>query len=175
MDVKTLCLGALSLGEASGYEIKKLFEGPFSAFHHAGFGSIYPALAKLTEESLVTCVEKEQVGRPDKKVYKITEKGMQTLKAALARKPAVDKIRSESMVMFFFSDLVEEGHLRDVFDSYLGYYKESLEFLRSLDPGGVPPGRVFARGFGATFYEAAISYMEENRALLFDRKKEERA
>ena len=26
MDVKTLCLGALSRGEASGYEIKKAFE-----------------------------------------------------------------------------------------------------------------------------------------------------
>ncbi|HEC14661.1 MAG TPA: PadR family transcriptional regulator [Rhodospirillales bacterium] len=163
------------MGEASGYEIKKIFEGPFAAFHHAGYGSIYPALAKLTEDGLVTCAEKEQVGRPHKKVYEMTEKGIKTLKAALARKPAVDKVRSESMVMFFFADLMEEDRLKDVFDSYLRHYKENLEFLRGLDPSAIPPGRMFARGFGAAFYEAAISYMEKNRGLLFDRNKEERA
>ena len=33
MDAKTLCLGVLLRGEASGYEIKKAFEeGPFSQF-----------------------------------------------------------------------------------------------------------------------------------------------
>jgi len=39
MDVKTLCLGVLNRGEASGYEIKKQCEeGPFSHFYAAGFG-----------------------------------------------------------------------------------------------------------------------------------------
>ena len=56
MDVKILCLGVLSRGEASGYEIKKAFEeGPFSHFHQASFGSIYPALNALSAEGLVAC------------------------------------------------------------------------------------------------------------------------
>ncbi len=41
MDAKTLCLGALSRGDASGYEIKKAFEeGPLSHIHEASFGAI---------------------------------------------------------------------------------------------------------------------------------------
>ena len=45
MDTRSICLGVLSMGEATGYEIKKLFEdGPFSHFYDAGYGSIYPAL-----------------------------------------------------------------------------------------------------------------------------------
>jgi hypothetical protein len=43
--VKTLCLAVLSMGDASGYEIKKLLEGPFRHIHEASFGAIYPALA----------------------------------------------------------------------------------------------------------------------------------
>ena len=48
MNVRTLCLGILSVGEASGYEIKKdIEEGMFSHFIDASFGSIYPALTQL--------------------------------------------------------------------------------------------------------------------------------
>ena len=50
MDARTLCLGALELGDASGYEIKKLYEeGDLSHFYAVGFGSIYPALTRLVE------------------------------------------------------------------------------------------------------------------------------
>ncbi len=78
MDVKTLCLGVLSMGDASGYEIKKVFENAFSHFYVAGFGSIYPALAELTREGLVVCSDIEQEKRPAKKVYQLTEKGLST-------------------------------------------------------------------------------------------------
>jgi len=55
MDVKTLCLGVLSRGTASGYEIKKQCEeGPFAHFYAAGFGSIYPALNALLNNRLIS-------------------------------------------------------------------------------------------------------------------------
>ena len=45
MDVRTICLGLLTRGEATGYEIKKQFEGEgFGHFAEASFGSIYPAV-----------------------------------------------------------------------------------------------------------------------------------
>ena len=51
MNVKTLCLGYLSLHEATGYEIKKDVEdGLFSHFIEASYGSIYPALNQLANE-----------------------------------------------------------------------------------------------------------------------------
>ncbi len=175
MDVRTLCLGVLTLGEASGYDIKKQFEeGPFAHFHQAGFGSIYPALDKLRSEGLVTCRELSQRGRPDKKVYSITAKGMEAFCQKLSNNPAPDKLRSETMVMFFFAHLMDQGHLRHVFDEYLSAYRRHIEHLKSLDPKGIAPGRRFARGFGRAFYEAAVKYMEENRHILFeDEAKEE--
>ncbi len=55
MDVKTLCLGLLTQGAASGYDLKKRFETCFRSFYSAGYGSIYPALAYLADTDLVTC------------------------------------------------------------------------------------------------------------------------
>ena len=77
MDVKTVCLGMLTEGPASGYDLKKEFESTFSHFFAAGYGSIYPALSALSESGLVDCEEIPQEGKPDRKVYRITDKGQQ--------------------------------------------------------------------------------------------------
>ena len=54
MDVKTVCLGMLTDGAASGYDLKKQFESTFGHFFAAGYGSIYPALSSLAGQGLVT-------------------------------------------------------------------------------------------------------------------------
>ena len=174
MDAKTLCLGALTLGDASGYEIKKMFEeGPFAYFHQAGFGSIYPSLNKLCEDGMVDMCVCPQHDRPDKKVYSITEKGDAELRRKLRKKPARDKIRSESMVMFFLADHLSDEHLHDVYDDYLEYFRAHLNCLHDIEFKDIPAHRKFSAGFGAAFYEAAVKYMEGNRHLLFgDEEKE---
>src|SRR5690606_31134512 len=104
MDVKTLCLGVLSRGEASGYEIKKAFqEGAFSHFHQASFGSIYPALNALAAEGLVAVRAQAQDKRPDKKIYSLAPKGQTALLAALMAPPAPDAMRSDFLFILFFA------------------------------------------------------------------------
>ena len=107
MNVRTLCLGILSLQEASGYEIKKDVEdGLFCHFIDASFGSIYPALTQLAGEGFVTVREQEQTGKPDKKVYSITEAGRNALAKAISVVPAKDKYRSEFLFQMLLQDLV---------------------------------------------------------------------
>ena len=167
MDARTLCLGVLMLDDATGYEIKKSFEeGPFAQFYHCGFGSIYPALGKLRAEGLVTCTELAQQGRPGKKVYSITPAGIDALKEAVAQSPADDKIRSETLFMFFFADLLGEERRRAIYDGYLDHYRGLLQSVRELDNTGVPRGRLFVRGFGLAIYEAVVRYMDEHGDLV---------
>ena len=168
MDVKTLCLAALTLGDATGYEINKHFEeGPFSYFHQASFGSIYPSLGRLSDEGLVSCTAMSQNGRPDKKVYSITPLGVEALKRKLRKNPVHDRIRSEYMVMFFLADFVDGDHLREIFDDYLAYYRCNVECMKEMDDKDIPPHRRFTHGFGLAFYETAQRYLDENRHLLF--------
>lgn len=173
MDAKTLCLGALTCGDASGYEIKKLFEeGPFAYFYQVSFGSIYPSLAKLCEEGKITMREEDQEGRPDKKVYSLTDAGRAALRTALKKTPANDKMRSEILVMFFLEAFMEPGHLHEVFHQQLDYYKAALSRVEELDDTGTPPERIFIRGLGRIFYRTVVEYMEENAHLILDKADE---
>ncbi len=170
MDVKNLCLGALTLGDASGYEIRKLFEeGPFAHFYSASYGSIYPALGKLLEEGLVSVTETAQQGRPAKKVYSLTEAGRAQFRRALAEPPGGDVIRSGVVLRMFFAELLEPQQLEALYDGYLEHFRAYVEHMKSLDPAGVSEGRLFVRGLGLTFYETIAAYLEENREKLLGR------
>ncbi|MBE9553515.1 MAG: PadR family transcriptional regulator [Proteobacteria bacterium] len=169
MDVKTVCLGVLTLGNATGYEIHKMFEyGPFHYFTDAGFGSIYPALKRLRNDGLVDCTELAQEKRPDKKIYSITAEGRQALADALAEPPGDDKFRSNLLFSLFFAHLLPPGLAADAVKERIAWYREQLLLLQSCDRSGWGPGPVFVNGFGQAVYGAALEYLENNHQTLFD-------
>lgn len=170
MDVKTVCLGVLTLGDASGYEIRKSFEdGPFRYFTDAGFGSIYPALNRLRRDGLVTCEEHAQDGRPDKKVYSITEAGRAALQEALLASPARDRVRSDFLFMLFFADQVSPRRLARLIDERIAWYRDNLTRMEACDCDPTASGPAFVRGLGIAVYRAAAEYLEANRDELLDR------
>ncbi len=164
MDTKTLCLGVLSRGEASGYEIKRHLEEYFRHFFQASYGSIYPALAHLTDDALVTCESRSQEKRPDKKVYRITAQGRLALVKDLFNPPGADKIRSEFLVTMLFFELLPLAHLNRVIDDYL---TANRDFLASVEDCPVTdPGHEFVTGFGRAVHGAIVDYLEDNRHLV---------
>lgn len=107
MNVKTLCLSILYEGEATGYEIRRLcVEGECSYFIEASFGSIYPALAKLEDEKLVTSRIEQQDGKPAKKVYSITEAGRTAFAQQLAEPLGEDMFRSPFLLFARFAHIL---------------------------------------------------------------------
>lgn len=169
MDVKTVCLGVLTLGDATGYEIRKMFEdGPFQYFTDAGFGSIYPALNKLHAEGLVTFEQQSQSGRPDKKVYSITEHGRAAFAEAIHKRPGPDKIRSDFLFTLFFEHLLPRRLIAEAVEQQIDWYRSRLEHMRSCDRSGWGDGPVFVNQFGQAVYAAALAFLEENRSELVD-------
>ena len=164
MDVRTVCLGVLTLGDATGYEIRKMFEdGPFQYFTEAGFGSIYPALKKLHGEGHVTLREQPQDSRPDKKVYSITPAGREAFTAAIALPPGADKFRSDFLLAMFFERFLPPDMIADAVDERIAWYWEKLEHMQSCDRSGWGAGPVFVNLFGQAVYGAAARFLEENR------------
>lgn len=171
MDVKTLCLGVLSRGEASGYEIKKAFEeGPFSHFHQASFGSIYPALNALSAEGLIAGRAQVQDKRPDKKSYSITPKGRNALVTALMAPPAPDAVRSDFLFILTFAQYLPPTRVDQLIGERIAWYHEALARMESCsrEPedrvGG--PGADFVLGMGIAVYRAAADYLETHREAL---------
>jgi len=166
MQVTTLCLGALVFGEATGYEINKMFEdGPFSHFLDASYGSIYPALTRLTDEGLVTCKAEPQEKRRDNKVYSLTEKGRRSLGEALQQTLAPDKFRSEFLFAVLFAHLLPRSRVRMLVDQRLAAMKEKVEQMTEPDEDDTP-GMDFARQYGLAVYTASIDFLENNRHLI---------
>jgi DNA-binding PadR family transcriptional regulator len=169
MDVKTLCLGLLSFNEASGYDLKKKFESIFKHFFPAGYGSIYPALADLAEAGLVSCREITQDGRPDRKVYRITEEGRQLFAESLRTTNPQHKLRSEFLAMVYFADLMDPERLEALLDQRVRELHESLDhiaYIKAQLDGAAPAGARFVAGFGAALAQAAVDYIESHRNLL---------
>lgn len=168
MDVKTLCLGALSRGPASGYEIKKQFEhGPFAHFHDAGFGSIYPALNKLNEAGQVSYTDVAREKGPAKKVYSLTASGRLALVDAISNQPGLDSIRSDFLFILFFAHLLPARHVEGLLDGREDWYRENVARMKEAascgDHGPARPGEKFVHGLGIALYEALAKYIEEHR------------
>ena len=167
MDAKTLCLAVLSRGDASGYEIKKaLEEAPFSHFQDTGFGSIYPALTKLTGEGLAEGTAMAQEKRPDKKVYAITEAGRGALTEALLEPPAPDRYRSDFLFVMFLGHMLPSDTLVTLVDRRIAFYEEQIARMEVCTLDQRPLGQQLVHGFGLSIYRAAAQYLRENRGRL---------
>lgn len=182
MDVRTLCLAVLTKGEATGYEIKKMFEeGPFAHFQSASFGSIYPALSRLLADGLVEARAQEQDGRPDKKVYSITEAGNAVVDAALTIAPEPDTFRSDFLFLLYFASRLSDERVNELVDRRIELYRHKQGHIceqmtmREANQCNGDPGREFVAGFGIAIYKAAADYLEANRATLLEHLRAARA
>ncbi|WP_430472806.1 PadR family transcriptional regulator [Thalassospira lucentensis] len=184
MDVRTLCLGALMGGEATGYEIRKMFEdGTFSHFQIASLGSIYPALTKLTQDGLVTFVEHEQENRPDKKIYHLTPDGKRTfLRTLLQTRPAEDRYRSDILFMLTFAEEMPIELTEALIDEFAARHemmsqqidpentdKHASTSTYGRDEDGKPnPGCCFVAGLGQAMCDATLKFIKANKQGLLE-------
>lgn len=168
MNVRTLCLGILSTGEASGYEIKKdIEEGLFSHFIDASYGSIYPALTQLAGEGLVTVRAEEQSGKPDKKVYAITPKGRESLARAISVVPARDKYKSEFLFQMLLKQFVTPDVMRAAIDKQMSDLEDDLARIGQCRCSEQPhAGARFVADYGEAVLSAALAVLKEKKAEL---------
>jgi PadR family transcriptional regulator AphA len=169
VDVKDLCLGVLTHGDATGYDIKKFFESSFSHCFPAGYGSIYPALAELTEEKLVTARTEPGQAGPSRKLYHLTEAGRRTFLARLEASEPQHKVKSEFLVLMHFAHLLPTARLDTVLDQHLQEIERKLEMIQAYEcaamEGGKPAssGTRFVCGFGKAVMGAASEYIRTHR------------
>lgn len=171
MNVRTLCLGILWFGDATGYEINKLAaQGRFSHFIEASYGSIYPALKRLADEGLVNRREVAQPGKPTRKVYSITEAGREELLRALSGGAQPDIFKSEFLFLCLYCEALDEAHIEAALRRQRDQLQESLERLKGAhEKCDHPPSR-FAIGYGIALHEAALAYLRHNAHRLETRR-----
>lgn len=171
MNVKDLCLGALTFGDASGYDLKKFFETTFSHFCVAGYGSIYPALAELAAAGRVRCHEQPQRGRPGRKLYHLTAAGRKAFLQKLEQTAPRHTVKSDFLLSLYFAHLLPPQRLETILDERIAEIERQLSFhaqckRQSAQAGDGPVGEKFVRGFGETVLAAARDYLRGHRHAL---------
>ena len=88
-------LGLLAREDLSGYDLTQRMKGRVGYFWSARHSQIYPELARLEDGGFVTHSVVEQRDRPDKKVYGITDSGLEALKVWVTEPPPEKPTRDE--------------------------------------------------------------------------------
>lgn len=165
-------LGALTIRDMSGYEIRKLMSYSTAFFSNVSFGSIYPTLKKFEKNGLVICRDMISNGR-HKKVYAITDEGKKLFNewSEEPLKPFIFKY--EMLVRLFYARNIPREKLIDLIKQHLQQIDELAEMLEAVDAGPANRGsdeyqRITLR-FGRDLYSFIGQWY---RQLLIDLEKE---
>ncbi|MET9534923.1 MULTISPECIES: PadR family transcriptional regulator [unclassified Streptomyces] len=89
-------LALLARGPAHGYELKQDLEQLLgAAYPQPNVGQIYVTLGRLEKSGLVESEEVEQSGRPNKKIYHLTDAGREALHAWYEETAEEPRVRDE--------------------------------------------------------------------------------
>ncbi|MFT9848148.1 PadR family transcriptional regulator [Aneurinibacillus sp. REN35] len=119
-------LGMLARKACSGYELTQKLE----IFWQAKHSQIYPLLTKLEQNGLVTFIHVEQTGKPDKKIYSITDKGTSLLREWIAESPAPPVIRDEFLAKVYSIRLTDPATAKRLFHERIESFEEKILFRR---------------------------------------------
>ncbi|ANP79338.1 hypothetical protein A134_23275 [Vibrio crassostreae 9CS106] len=104
MALPHIILTYLKDDQMTGYDISKSLTQTFSVFWRASHQQIYRELNKLEKKNFVSCVLFPQSGKPDRKVYSITNMGRMQLSDWLDEEFKMPILRDEMTSKMFTAD-----------------------------------------------------------------------
>ncbi|MET7453439.1 PadR family transcriptional regulator [Streptomyces sp. NPDC005574] len=140
MSLKYAVLAALLEGEASGYELSKVFDVSLANFWPATPQQLYRELERLAQDGLIEARVVQQERRPNKRMFTLTEAGRGDLAAFAAeptRRPTA--IRDELLIKIQAMDGADPVATRALVEERLAWASGKLaryERLRERLLGG---------------------------------------
>lgn len=175
-------LGLLSYKPMTGYKIKQIFESSIIHFWNAHMSQIYRELSHMEEKGWVTYQIEPQEGKPDKKIYSITQEGTEVFIQWLREFPdnPEENVRSEFLARIFFASHINLSDIAYELKRFMrkqqaqfDAYKECEEHIREHQKNGDNAAlfwhMTLRRGVKST--EAAIEWAQECLQLVEEMKK----
>ncbi|MDJ0787577.1 MAG: PadR family transcriptional regulator [Myxococcota bacterium] len=125
MSLRHAILGIVNHEPVHAYALKRVLDEGISSFWPVNLAAIYPSLRKLEEEGLVAHrLEKSTEGRPDRKVYEITDAGREEL--ARWRRLPPDGLPQSKVPLFLKLLFAQPENAEDA----LGWIEKEIEAVR---------------------------------------------
>lgn len=161
--------------DLSGYDLAKQFDVSLGFFWSASHQQIYQQLKALTDSGLLSVTEISQSGKPDKRVYGLTDSGREALsdwlKTETKRKPARDDlfVKLYNLASDDEAFLLNEINRRAIeHKQRLALYEKirSRGYQRPEQLGGRRQGMYLALLAGIYQEQAALRWCDEAKRLL---------
>src|SRR3954453_16006174 len=147
-------LALLATGPAHGYELKTQLEQRFGAvLPPLNAGQIYTTLGRLQRDGLVDDDAVAQNGRPNKRVYRLTDAGQHELDQWVADATPSPRLKDDFFVKLVLARAAGIADPLELIDRQRGAY---LQALRELDDVAAQAGD----GTAALLVEGAALHLE---------------
>lgn len=125
-------LSLLADADYTGYDLSKAFDASLTYVWAASQSQVYPELHKLAENGLVEGVEVPQQGRPDKRVYRITDAGRAALVEWAGREPGTFTIRDPFQLQVINAGRLPPDRARALLQEQRRLLGRRLDILRTI-------------------------------------------
>lgn len=123
--------------EVSGYDVKKFVDDALGYVWAPSKTHLYAVLRRLVDAGLATRRDVAQRSRPNKQLYRITDRGREILREWLDRPEAeTDPDRSIFMLKFFFGSQADRASLVAQLRTFRELYAERLATYESIRAAG---------------------------------------
>ena len=140
--LRFIILGLLGARPMTGYDIKRSFDRSLATYWNAGASQIYTTLKALAAEGLVSSEIVPQAGRPDRRVYQLTEAGQGELGAWLSDPVPARFTKDEFLTKLFFCGLTSDEEALAHLERHLGALRAQLDDMEwALEAYGARPTR----------------------------------
>jgi len=133
MSLKHAILTLLETEEGSGYDLLKRFKQRLGFFWNASHQQIYLQLKKMSDEGLIQFELEAQKGKPDRKVYRVTESGRLTLMSWMEGSVKVDKVNDALLVKLYAGHLIDPSVLIKQIATHKAIHERMLNTFLALE------------------------------------------
>ena len=131
MSLEAAILGFLGQQPRSGYDLKtRCFDDEARDFWTADQAQIYRTLDRLQAAKLVSVTRKRQSGKPDRKVYSLTDLGRQALSTWLGSAVPLAPPRDAYLLQLYFAADSTDAELHDSLVARRMLHQRRLDDLR---------------------------------------------
>ncbi len=142
MSLEHALLGFLSREPETGYDLKtRGFDRELAHCWNADQAQVYRTLERLRERRLVTSRNVPQRGKPDRRVFSITESGREELSRWLGTSETPRPPRDPFLLHLFFSAELADTNLLRLLAEARCAYQQRLDVLRATAAHALRAGR----------------------------------
>jgi PadR family transcriptional regulator AphA len=146
MSLPHALLGLINYKPLTGYDLKAAFTSSIYMFWNASLPQIYRTLHQMEKKGWVSSSIEHQQGKPNRKIYTVTEKGKQELRTWLSEPLEIPQIKHEMLVKIFFGNQMNK---KDLVNLIKEQRELSMQFLEKTGREVKPIAENYAVKAGA--------------------------